>query len=74
LGKEPDDTSGEVAEGKNLGEIGFRQFDREFFFDGEDEFQGGHRIEGVHAEIFDEAVVGMEAGEVEREVRGEEFA
>ena len=57
-----------------MGNLRLGQFEREFLFDGEKEFYGGHLIEGVHAEVCDQAVVGVDVCEVDFEMRNEKFA
>jgi hypothetical protein len=74
LGEEADDTRGEVAQGKDVGDLSLRPFDREFFFEGEHKFHGRHRIQISHAEVRDHAVIGVEAREVDFELRAEAFA
>ena len=65
---------GQLAQGQNPGGLGVSDFDRELLFDLEDKLDGGHGIERVHPQILDEAVVRMQAGEVERQVRREDLA
>lgn len=74
FGEETGDACAEVAQGGDVGNLRLGQFEREFLFDGEKEFYGGHLIEGVHAEVCDQAVVGVDVCEVDFEMRNEKFA